>query len=132
METLRGIIEVRRQNIGSRSEGNFTFLKTEDGRKFTLYRSEIIPQGDAFLQSFDGQTIDVDGDAEPNGYFRVSALRLADGTPQAFPQKEIPHVPDFDFSPVNPVAGKTEDPPRTRKKTRSFFIKKGRKRSSRR
>lgn len=132
METLQGIVEVRRQNVGSRSEGNFTFLKTENGREFVLYRANVFPQGDAFLRSFDGCTISVDGISEECGYFCISALRLADGTPQPFPPKSLPPTPKFDFSLIKTAPKDPNLPLCINKKARSLFIKKGKKRTPRR
>lgn len=126
METVSGTVEVRRMNVGSKSEGDYAWLVADDRRELRLYRADVFPAGDAFLRSLAGTRVFADGETETGGYFRVEAVRLADGTPRPFPPQTPPDLPpDFDLASLSRVLG-------ARKSPRPRFPKKSKRRRARR
>lgn len=75
MAIVNGLLEYILQNEGSKSEGYWAFLKCNDGKEYTLYRSGIYPLGDEYFASYHGKVVRVVGDAEERtGYFCVGAI----------------------------------------------------------
>lgn len=125
METISGTVDVRRMNVGSRSEGDYVWIAADDARELMLYRADVYPAGDSFLRSLVGMRIFADGEEDANGYFRVEAVRLADGSPCPFPQKAPPPLPsNFDFGVLSATSAE-------RKSARPLFPKKSKKRCGR-
>lgn len=132
METLSGIIEVRRLNVGSRSEGRYPFLCVgEDTIRLRRKGGGVI--GDPFLCTFEGKRVSVEGEASDSGFFCVSALFLEDGTPQPFPPVIIPPMPEVDLSALGVIPAEIparKPPTQNKKSQRRFFPKKGKKRKA--
>lgn len=64
MTTLFGIIEYSMQNIGTKSEGHSALLKCNDGKEYTLYRTNCMPVDDTFFAPYHGKKVYVTGSVE--------------------------------------------------------------------
>lgn len=64
MTTLIGTIEYSVQNIGTKSEGYIALLKCDDGKTYTLYRSDNMPIDDPFFAPYHNKKVYVDGNIE--------------------------------------------------------------------
>lgn len=77
METTKitGKVECIHSDTGSKSEGIRCFVKDISGKRYKLYRADILPQYDDLLQSFEGKTADITGiPEERTGNFRVTDI----------------------------------------------------------
>ena len=81
MENHSGILVAREMNVGSKSEGIYTFLTLEDGAEYMLYRKDVYPADDAFFAPYIGMSVRVTGimDTRVNAII-VEELHLPDGT----------------------------------------------------
>lgn len=94
MSEIKGKISVILQEAGSKSEGAVAQLHTADGKRYTLYRKDSLPQDDPFFGELDAQEVTVNGSIEEeNRYICVDSIILADGTtllpPAAAPSAKI-------------------------------------------
>lgn len=69
MQELIGILQIKRDNIQSKSEGLYAHLITPSGEDYILYRAERIAQDDPFFQDWDQQQVRVTGEREPRTNF---------------------------------------------------------------
>ena len=75
--TCQGTLELRTKNVGSKSEGCYAILLTDEGTEFTLYRAGHMPMGDPYFQLYDGAAVIVTG-VEEERYFRVEEIKRCD------------------------------------------------------
>ena len=69
----KGILQLRTKNEGSKSEGRYAILLTEEGGEYTLYRQNSMPMDDSYFDVYDGATVTVTG-IEEEQYFRVEDI----------------------------------------------------------
>lgn len=75
MGKIHGIIECMFLDAGSKSEGVKAVLTDDEGKKFILYRANILPQADTFFLPYDGMSVTVDGSEEPqSGTILVNSI----------------------------------------------------------
>ena len=55
-----GIIVVRKEFEGSKSEGNYTYLNTGE-TEYRLFRRDAFPVNDGFFHPFEGKKVEVEG-----------------------------------------------------------------------
>lgn len=55
-----GIVNIRKEFEGSKSEGNYTFLNTGQV-EYRLFRMEVHPADDDFFLPFEGKKVEVEG-----------------------------------------------------------------------
>lgn len=81
MNEIKGKISVTELNTGSKSDGAVAQLHTVEGKIYTLYRENSLPQDDPYFESLDNQEVTVNGSIEEeNSYICVNSILLADGT----------------------------------------------------
>ena len=56
--TRQGTLELRTKNEGSKSEGHYAILLTDEGAEFTLYRAGNMPMDDPFFAPYDGRIVE--------------------------------------------------------------------------
>lgn len=78
METIRGKIQCRTFNAGSKSEGMRAVLTDSDGNEYMLYRAGVYPVNDKYFLDMDGMDVSVTGEKEDSGDFCVSSAVPAD------------------------------------------------------
>ena len=79
MEQYQGIILVRLQNVGSKSEGNYAYLvRDDDMSAVKLCREEQPPFNDPFFVQFDKQEVSVAGHMS-HGWLIVEAVEIING-----------------------------------------------------
>ena len=59
----------------SKSEGMAAFLLTEGDGRAQLYRPDHYPMDDEFFSPYSGKAVEVEGEAEENGFIAVHAIR---------------------------------------------------------
>lgn len=69
----KGTLQLRTKNEGSKSEGRYAILLTDEGGEYTLYRSGCMPMDDAYFDAYDGAAVVVTGEEE-GSYFRVEDI----------------------------------------------------------
>lgn len=72
--TRQGTLELRTKNVGSKSEGRYAILLTDEGTEFTLYRAGNMPMDDSYFAPYDGTPVVVTG-VEEERYFRVEEIK---------------------------------------------------------
>ncbi len=83
---IYGFLECPLMDVGSKSEGRKAILTDDAGRKYKLYRKDVLPSWDEFFIPYSNQRIGVNGNEEPNtGSFLVHSMLLEDGR-EIFPQ----------------------------------------------
>lgn len=66
MERYQGVILIRLQNAGSKSEGHYAFLVRDDDMSVVkLCREGAVPADDPYFVPFDRQEVVVTGNHEP-------------------------------------------------------------------
>ena len=75
--TRQGTLELRTKNEGSKSEGQYAILLTDEGAEFTLYRAGNMPMDDSFFAPYYGRIVEVVG-VEEDPYFRVEEIKPCD------------------------------------------------------
>ena len=79
--TLQGTLQLRAENVGSKSEGRYAIFLTDEGNEYTLYRAGNMPMGDPYFDPYDGTSVTVTGEEEER-YFRVEEIKLCDHSKQ--------------------------------------------------
>lgn len=109
MEEIRGKVIVSNKNQGSKSEGETAVLHTANGKKYTLYRSGMLPTNDPFLTAFDNKEIIVKGDIEENtGHICVEAVVSEDGTEIVANKIEAPSPVQIVIKPLSQKSNEAE------------------------
>ncbi|WP_295935619.1 hypothetical protein [uncultured Alistipes sp.] len=79
MERYQGIILVRLQNVGSKSEGRYAYLvRDDDMSAVKLCREEQPPFNDLFFEQFDKKEVSVTGRLS-HGWLIVEAVEIING-----------------------------------------------------
>lgn len=73
---IKGQLQLKWQNPGSKSEGVYAILLSEEGREWRLYRANQLPLNDPYFEPYEGATLRLEGVEEENGYFRVEGLEV--------------------------------------------------------
>lgn len=81
MSEIKGKISIVLQEAGSKSEGSVAILHTADGKAYTLYRDNSLPQDDPFFAPLNNQAVTVNGEIEEKTkYICINSILLSDGT----------------------------------------------------
>ncbi len=62
MEIFKGVVQIRLCNEGSRSEGHYAFLVTEEC-EWRLSRNGGLPFDDPYYTPFDGKSVAIEGES---------------------------------------------------------------------
>ena len=82
---IYGFLECPQVDIGSKSDGRIAILTDSFGKKYKLYRKDVLPSFDKFFIPYANQRIGVNGNEEPEtGSYLVNSILLEDGT-EVFP-----------------------------------------------
>lgn len=100
MDIFIGVLAIRLCNEGSRSEGRFAYLVSED-REWELTREGGVPFNDSYYEPFDGMNVIIKGH-ESGDFIIVDSI--AEGV--AISSEEEPEVCEAD---AESVADATED-----------------------
>ena len=68
-----GTLQIRTSNEGSKSEGRYAILLTDEGSEYTLYRAGFMPMDDPYFDPYDGAKVTLTGEEEANSYLRVTS-----------------------------------------------------------
>jgi len=75
METYTGTVLVKKQNIGSKSEGFYTFLISEQmDAIYRLYQKDVFNMNDEFLMSFDRKDVKIIGEIQQDKWLMVNSI----------------------------------------------------------
>lgn len=80
---IKGKLQLKWQNPGSKSEGCYAILLGESEREWRLYRANQLPLNDPYFEPYEGATLCLEGVEEENGYFRVEGLEVVASEPLA-------------------------------------------------
>ena len=73
MEKKEGKIEVRKLNVGSKSDGNYAYLLcNESGNELRLCREGVYPANDNHLTQFANRTVSIEGTVQNGNWLTVS------------------------------------------------------------
>ncbi len=83
---IYGLLECPLMDVASKSEGRKAILTDDAGKKYKLYRKDVLPPFDEFFIPYSNQRIGVNGnDERSTGSFLVQSILLEDGK-EIFPQ----------------------------------------------
>lgn len=75
MESYTGVILVKQQNVGSKSEGFYTYLVSERmDTIYRLYRKDVYSANDSYLMSFDRKDVSVYGEVQQETWLMVESI----------------------------------------------------------
>lgn len=76
--TIKGIISLETLYEGSKSEGKYAIIKTDDEKRLILYRPEHYPAAESvYFAAFAGKEVVAEGKEEREKYFCVETIALA-------------------------------------------------------
>lgn len=75
MNIYIGIIEIRLQNIGSKSEGNYVYLLSEDF-EYELFRKGASNCNDDYFTEFNNKNVIVEGEAVREKWIAIHSITL--------------------------------------------------------
>ena len=76
METYKGVVLVKKQNIGSKSEGFYAFLVSEHmDAVYRLCRKDVFNVNDEYLMAFDRKDVNVVGEIQHEKWLMVDTIQ---------------------------------------------------------
>lgn len=70
-----GIIILKHELPGSKSEGVFAYLQAEEEKMYRLYRPEVYPINDSFFYPFENEWVEVEGELERENFIAIEWIR---------------------------------------------------------
>lgn len=103
MDDYQGILGYRLNHVGTRSEGMYAFLVTDEGRELPLCREGAAPFNDTFFEQFDGQRVRISATVD-HGWLVVDSVETVgkehDEEREEKPESETaPEPEDTDEAP---------------------------------
>ena len=75
MESYTGVILVKNQNTGSKSEGYYAYLVSEGmDAIYQLYREGVYSANDSYLMSFDRKNVKIYGEVQQETWLMVDSI----------------------------------------------------------
>ena len=90
MDTYTGHIEYKLAGQGSKSEGFVTYLITQAGTSYKLYRKGAFEINDDFFKQFDQQEVEINGELENTGFICVTSVKPSEGKLIQVPEPSLP------------------------------------------
>ncbi|MFI3277308.1 MAG: hypothetical protein SNH13_05135 [Rikenellaceae bacterium] len=74
MAELRGVVELRLCNVGTKSEGTYAYLNCDEGVSYILYREGEWEVNDSYFVDYAGKECVVEGQIDGSKYLCVSSI----------------------------------------------------------
>lgn len=123
MSEIKGKILITELNTGSKSDGAVAKLHTADGKAYTLYRENSLPQDDPFFGPLNEQDVIVNGNIEEeNSHICVDSIILADGS-RLLPPAPVQSANIVFFNEAEPASSVTKSVKRLPRKLKKLLKK---------
>ncbi len=73
---ITGIVIIKTENFGSKSEADYAYLQTSDGKRYRMYRPEMNDANDEFFLPFSNKKVAIVGEVEEKNYIAVSKIQI--------------------------------------------------------
>ena len=75
MDSISGVITVKKENIGSKSEGCYSYLVSDSmDTIYRLYRKDVYDANDSYLMEFNRKEVRVYGEIQQENWLMVEKI----------------------------------------------------------